>query len=167
MITEVFLLFRYFSFKRKDQALPFFFRWYVVFCLVSTRLLTIVFLVKRNKEAIQNMRLKTFANGSITWYGVTPQVYWFNKTDYKGNMLLGRLPLGRKWNFTAGSSHTLVNWVTLIRVGFEKVVITVNVDSLEHATGHWASVFTCSSSYWTTISQNVTYISKLVTKGLF
>ena len=113
------------------------------------------------------MRLKPCANRSITWYGVTPQVYWFNKTDYKGNMLLGRLPLGRKWNFTAGSSHTLVNWVTLIRVGFEKVVITVNVDSLEHATGHWANVFTCSSSYWTTISQNVTYISKHVTKGFF
>ena len=43
----------------------------------------------------------------------------------------------------------------------------MNVDSLEHATGHWTNVFTCSSSYWTTISQNVTYISKHVTKGFF
>ena len=39
-------------------------------------------------------------------------------------------------NFTAGSSYILVNWVTLIRAGFEKVVIAVNVDSLGHARGH-------------------------------
>ena len=36
------------------------------FCVFSTRLVTIVFLVKRNKEAIQSMRLKTCAKGSIT-----------------------------------------------------------------------------------------------------
>ena len=120
MITEVFLLFRYFLFKREDRALPVFFRWYVVFCVVSTRLVTIVFLVKRNKEAIQNMRLKPCANGSITLYGVTPQVYLLNKTDYKGNVSLGRLPSARKWNFTAGSSHILVNWVSWIQGGFEK-----------------------------------------------
>ena len=88
--------------------------------MFSRRLATIVFLVNRNKEAIQSMRLKTCAKESITLYGVTPQVYWFNKTDYKGNVSLGRLPLGRKWNFVARSSRILVNWVTLIRIGFEK-----------------------------------------------
>ena len=88
--------------------------------MFSRRLATIVFLVNRNKEAIQSMRLKTCAKESITLYGVTPQVYWFNKTDYKGNVSLGRLPLGRKWNFAARSSRILVNWVTLIRIGFEK-----------------------------------------------
>ena len=42
----------------------------------------------------------------------------------------------------------------------------MNVHSLEHTTGHWINVFPCSGSYWTTISQNVTYISKLLEKGL-
>ena len=39
-------------------------------------------------------------------------------------------------NFTAGSSHILVNWVTLIQAGFEKVVIAMNFDSLGHARDH-------------------------------
>ena len=64
--------------------------------------------------------------GAIIRYGVTPQVYQFNK-------------LGRKWNFTAGSTHILIYWVTLIHIGFENVVVTVNVNGLEHATGHWTN----------------------------
>ena len=43
----------------------------------------------------------------------------------------------------------------------------MNIDSLEHTTGHWINVFTCSGSYWTTISQNVTYFSKLLKKWFF
>ena len=78
-----------------------FFWSYIAFCVFSKRLVAIVFLVNRNKEAIQSMRLKTCANESITWHGVTPHVYWFNKSDYKENMSLGRLLLGRKWNFQA------------------------------------------------------------------
>ena len=43
----------------------------------------------------------------------------------------------------------------------------MNVDSLGHATGHWINVFPCSGSYFTTISQKVTYDSKVLKKILF
>ena len=35
----------------------------------------------------------------------------------------------------------------------------MNVDTLGHTTGHWINVFPCSGSYFTTISQKVTYFS--------
>ena len=38
----------------------------------------------------------------------------------------------------------------------------MNVDSLGHTTGHWINVFPCSGSYFTTISQKVTYFSKIL-----
>ena len=38
----------------------------------------------------------------------------------------------------------------------------MNVDSLGHTTGHWINIFPCSGSYFTTISQKVTYISKIL-----
>ena len=43
----------------------------------------------------------------------------------------------------------------------------MNVDSLEHTTGHWINVFPCSGSYFTTISQKVTYMSKLLKESIF
>ena len=118
--------------------------------MLSKHLATIVLLVNRNKEAMQSMRLKTCAKGSITWYGVTPQVYWFNKSDYKGNVSLSRLPWGCKWNFPAGSIHIFVNW------------IPVNVDGREYATGHCANAFTHKRSYLATISQNFTYVPNVL-----
>ena len=119
------------------------------------------------KKRYKSTRLKTCAKGSITWYGVTPRVYWSNKSDYKGNMSLGRILLGRKWNFTAGSTHIVVNSVTLIQAGFEKVLVIVNVDGLEHATGHCKNEFFCRRSYQTTISQKVTYVLKVLTEDIF
>ena len=38
----------------------------------------------------------------------------------------------------------------------------MNVDRLGHTTGHWINVFPCSGSYFTTISQKVTYVSKVL-----
>ena len=43
----------------------------------------------------------------------------------------------------------------------------MRVDSLGHTTGHWINVFPCSGSYFTTISQKVTYHSKLLKEGVF
>ena len=43
----------------------------------------------------------------------------------------------------------------------------MNVDSLGHTTGHWINVFPCSGSYFTTISQKVTYHSKIMKEILF
>ena len=43
----------------------------------------------------------------------------------------------------------------------------MNVDSLGHTTGHWINVFPCSGSYFTTISQKVTYDIKIVKESLF
>ena len=43
----------------------------------------------------------------------------------------------------------------------------MNVDSLGHTTGHWINVFPCSGSYFTTISQKVTYHSKILKEILF
>ena len=43
----------------------------------------------------------------------------------------------------------------------------MNVDSLGHTTGHWINVFPRSGSYFTTISQKVTYISKLLKESIF
>ena len=75
---------------------------------------------EKKQRSYTKYETETIANWSITLYGVTPQVYLLNKTDYKGNVSLGRLPSARKWNFTAGSSHILVNWVSWIQGGFEK-----------------------------------------------
>ena len=38
----------------------------------------------------------------------------------------------------------------------------MKVDSLGHTTGHWINVFPCSGSYFTTISQKVTYLPKVL-----
>ena len=38
----------------------------------------------------------------------------------------------------------------------------MRVDSLGHTTGHWINVFPCSGSYFTTISQKVTYLPKVL-----
>ena len=43
----------------------------------------------------------------------------------------------------------------------------MNVDSLGHTTGHWINVFPRSGSYFTTISQKVTYIPKLLKESIF
>ena len=94
--------------------------------------------------------------------GILAHVDIINESNYKENVSLGRLPSGRKWNLLTGSTHISLNKITLIQDGFEKVVITVNVDGLEHATGHWTNVFRCRRSYSTTISQNVTYVSKFL-----
>ena len=148
VITKVFLLFRYFLFKREDRALPVFFRWYVVFCVVSTRLVTIVFLMKRNKEAIQNMRLKPCANRSITftsWIKLITKGMW-----------------ARKWNFTAASSHILVNWVSWIQGGFEK--------SCNHRERRQPG--TCNRPlnkciYFLWLLLDVTYVTKCLTENIF
>ena len=43
----------------------------------------------------------------------------------------------------------------------------MNVDSLGQTTGHWINVFPRSGSYFTTISQKVTYIPKLLKESIF
>ena len=43
----------------------------------------------------------------------------------------------------------------------------MNVDSLGHTTGHWINVFPCSGSYFTTISQKVTYLPKVLKESTF
>ena len=43
----------------------------------------------------------------------------------------------------------------------------MNVDTLGHTTGHWINVFPCSGSYFTTISQKVTYHSTFLKEGVF
>ena len=42
----------------------------------------------------------------------------------------------------------------------------MNVDSLGHTTGHWINVSPCSGSYFTTISQKVTYDSKILKESI-
>ena len=67
---------------------------------------------------------------------------------YKGGVSLGRLPLGPS------------------QTRSQTVVITVNVDDLEHATGH-CCMLACRRSYWTTTLQNVTHISKILKDNIF
>ena len=108
---------------------------------------TIVLLENRNKEAIQSMRLKTCAKGSITWYDVTPEVYWFNKSDYKGNVSLGRLSIVRSQMEFHNRKHPHLSKLGHLNSGWIRK-------------SHCTKVITCRRSYWATISKNVTYFSK-------
>ena len=125
--------------------------------MLLKRLAIIVFLRNRDKEAIQSLRLKKCAKGSITWYGVTPQVYWFNKSDYKGNVSLGRLPLGRRWKHPRLKlGHLNPGWIR------KKLLSPWTSIAWDIPQAIELNVFPCSGSYFTTISQKVTYISKVL-----
>ena len=84
--------------------------------------------------------------------------HWVNKSDNKGKWV--SRPVATRSQMEFHSRKHPLTW-------FQKVVITVNIDSLEHATGYWTNVFTCRRCYKTTISQNVTHISKILKHNIF